>query len=404
MTAPLIRFEKVKKAFNGNLVLDAIDLEIFHNQITTIIGKSGGGKSVLLKHIIGLLQPDSGRIYINGDCLATMKNAQRRRLRRNFSYMFQDSALFDFMTVAENIGLPLKEHRLLPDSEIQERVQTKMRELDLVGKDNEYPSQLSGGMKKRVALARALVTNPEVILFDEPTTGLDPIRKAAVHNMIADYQRKFRFAGVLISHEIPDVFYFSHRIAMLHEGKIIYAGAPDALPKVEDPAIHEFVSGFEGQPEVYGVPSIGDAWQRRFKEEMTRLQRHQVPFALVVLTIENISTIVTESGPVVAQTTVSQFADSIKRHLRITDTCECIGTNAVLLLLPFTHQQQARLVCAKLGRELNGQETTQIRPQMDSSCLSVSAGFTAPDNNDSAEKCLERALAQKEIFFKFSIC
>ncbi len=403
MSAPLIRFEKVKKAFNGNLVLDEIDLEIFHGQITTIIGKSGGGKSVLLKHIIGLMQPDSGRVYINGDCLASMKHRQRRFLRRRFSYMFQDSALFDFMTVAENIGLPLREHRLAPEPEIKVQVQAKMKELDLAGIDHEYPSQLSGGMKKRVALARALVTNPEVILFDEPTTGLDPIRKASVHTMISDYQRKFGFAGVLISHEIPDVFYFSQRIAMLHEGKIIYAGAPDELQKVNDPIVHDFISGFEGQAEIYGAPSGGDAWQLRFTEEMTRLQRHRVPFALVVLTIENMSAIIEQSGPVVAQSTIAQFATNIKNHMRITDSCECFGCNAVLLLLPFTNLKQARMVCAKLGRQLNGQQTQQIRPHTDA-CLSVSAGFTEPTDCDDSDQCLNRALTQKEIFFKFSIC
>ena len=403
MTTPLIRFEKVKKSFNGNLVLDAIDLEIFQGEITTIIGKSGGGKSVLLKHMAGLLQPDSGNIYINGERLATMKKAQRRSLRRKFSYMFQDSALFDFMTVGQNIGLPLREHRLFPEAEIQTIVQKKLEEFDLVGSDHEYPSQLSGGMKKRVALARALVTNPEVILFDEPTTGLDPIRKASVHTMIADYQHRFGFTGVLISHEIPDVFYFSQRIAMLHEGKIIYAGAPDQLQKIDDPAVHAFIRGFEGRTEIASTPSIGDGWQRRFSEEMTRLQRHRVPFALVVLTIENMSAIVTQSGPVVAQKTVTQFADNIQRHLRLTDTCECIGSNAVLLLLPFTRANQARMVCAKLARELNAEQTRQIRASVDS-CLAVSAGFTEPSESDNSEQSLDQALAQKEIFYKFSIC
>ncbi|MBL0712970.1 MAG: ATP-binding cassette domain-containing protein [Desulfosarcina sp.] len=403
MTAPLIRFEKVKKAFNGNLVLDEIDLEIFHGEITTIIGKSGGGKSALLKHIIGLLQPDSGRIYINGDCLATMKKSQRRRLRRQFSYMFQDSALFDFMTVAENIALPLREHHLFPEDEIQKRVHAKMKELDLTGTDDDYPSQLSGGMKKRVALARALITSPEVILFDEPTTGLDPIRKTSVHTMISDYQHQFGFAGVLISHEIPDVFYFSQRVAMLHEGKIIYAGTPEDLQKVDDPVVHEFIRGFEGQPEIFSTPSMGDGWQLRFTEEMTRLQRHRIPFALVVLTVENMSAIATQSGSGVAQDTVAQFAENVKRRLRITDTCECIGSNAVLLLLPFTKLAQARLVCAKLGRELKGQVTQQIKTQVDS-CLAVSAGFSEPSGSDKYDQCLKRALEKKEIFYKFSIC
>ncbi len=215
--------------------------------------------------------------------------------------------------------------------------------------------------------------------------------------------RKFGFAGVLISHEIPDVFYFSQRIAMLHEGKIIYAGAPDELQKVTDPTVLDFISGFEGRADIYGVSASDDAWQVRFTEEMKRLQRHRVPFALVVLTIENMTAIVDQSGPVVAQTTVSQFAADIRRHLRITDTCECIGSNAVLLLLPFTALEQARMVCAKLGRELNGQQTQQIRPTMDA-CLAVSAGFTEPAVDDDPDKCLDRALAQKDIFFKFSIC
>ena len=358
---------------------------------------------MLLKHIIGLMRPDSGNIYIDGECLATMKKVQRRRLRRKFSYMFQDSALFDFMTVGQNIGLPLREHRLFPEAEIQAIVQKKLEEFDLVGKDDEYPSQLSGGMKKRVALARALVTNPEVILFDEPTTGLDPIRKASVHTMIADYQHRFGFTGVLISHEIPDVFYLSQRIAMLHEGQIIYAGAPDQLPKIDDPAVHAFIRGFEGQTEITSAPSIGDGWQQQLSEEMTRLQRHRVPFALVILTIENMSAIAKQAGPVVAQKMVTQFADHIQRHLRLTDTCECIGSNAVLLLLPFTRAKQARMVCAKLARELNAEQTQRIRASVDS-CLSVSAGFTESSEKDTPEQFLEQALAQKEIFYKFSIC
>jgi phospholipid/cholesterol/gamma-HCH transport system ATP-binding protein len=403
MTEPLIRFDKVKKAFDDNLVLDEIDLEIFRGEITTVIGKSGGGKSVLLKHIIGLVQPDSGNIFIDGQCLATMRNRQLREIRRKFSYMFQDAALFDFMTVAENIALPLREHRLFPETEIEAQVQARMKELDLSGIDDDYPSQLSGGMKKRVALARALVTRPEVILFDEPTTGLDPIRKAAVHTMISDYQRRFQFTGVLISHEIPDVFDFSQRIAMLHEGKIIYAGTPEDLQKVDAPVVREFIKGFKQRGSIQVLSTPGDAWKQRFTEEMTRLQRHQVTFALVVLTIENMNVIVEQSGPVVAQSTMAQFAARLQQHLRITDTCECIGTNAALLLLPFTNVAQARKVCAKLGRELNAQQIQQIKPYRES-CLAVSAGFAEPSSDDRAVDCLNRALAQKEVFYQFSVC
>ena len=158
-------------------MLRGIDLSIYQGQITTIIGKSGGGKSVLLKHIIGLMNPDDGVVTIDGQSLAKLSRGERKRLRRRFSYMFQDSALFDSMTVYENIALPVQERGELQPDEIQARVHARMRELDLGDIDDEYPSQLSGGMKKRVALARALVTDPEVVLFDEPKNLLETCRR-----------------------------------------------------------------------------------------------------------------------------------------------------------------------------------------------------------------------------------
>ncbi len=403
MTHALIEFRDVHKTLGTTYVLRGTNLKIPKGEITTIIGNCGTGKSVFFKHIIGLLSPDKGDIICDGKPMSDMSRSELWEWRGKFSYMFQNMALFDSMTIFENVALPLAQGTNLPKEEIKKRAQERLRQLDLEGIDHKYPSELSGGMQKRVAMARALVTDPEIILFDEPTTGLDPIRKNAVHSMISEYQSKFGFTVMLISHEIPDVFYFSQRIAMLHEGKIIYAGAPEELQKVDDPAVHDFISGFEGQTEIYRAPSSGGAWQIRFSEEMARLQHHRVPFALVVLTIENMGAIAAQSGPVVAQTTVDQFAAGIRRHLRITDTCECIGSNAVLLLLPFTDVQKARMVCAKLGRELSGQPVQQIRPQMDS-CLAVSAGFTEPADEDDAESCLNRALAQKEIFYKFSIC
>ena len=402
MKTPFIQFENVSKTFDGNHVLQGIDLDIYQGQITTIIGKSGGGKSVLLKHIIGLLEPDGGRISIDGQCLTDLKGRARRALRRRFSYMFQDSALFDSMTVNENIALPIQERGELKPDEVQDRVQARMRELDLGAIDNEYPSQLSGGMKKRVALARALVTDPEVVLFDEPTTGLDPIRKNRVHAMIAEYQQKLGFTAVLISHDIPDVFYFSQRIAMLHEGRIIYAGTPTELQHVSDPVVHEFVQGFENR--------IGDSpdnihngpWEAHFSQEIARMQRHQVPFALVVLTIENMEELLT-ADEVEAQGTAQRFADRVRLQLRITDTCTLIGTDAVLLLLPFTNLTQAKMVCAKLGRALKGREIVEIQSRP-GNCMTISAGFAEVESNGQPEATLARALAHKEIFYQFSVC
>jgi len=403
MTEPFIQFKNVYKSFDDNNVLRGVDLEIYRGEITTVIGKSGGGKSVLLKHIIGLMLPDSGEILIEGQSLGSMRPRQRRLLRRKFSYIFQDSALFDFMTVFENIALPLEERHLFKASEIKTRVHAKMADLDLGGIDNDYPSQLSGGMKKRVALARALVTEPEVVLFDEPTTGLDPIRKGAVHNLIAEYQQKLGFTGIIISHEIPDVFFFSQRVAMLEEGRILYAGSPDQLQKVADPTVHAFIRGFSQTTQEKPTLALGNGWQQRFDEKMARLQSHGVPFVLVALTIENMDAIARQGSPLSAQQTVQTFADQVGRHLRITDTCSYIGGSTVLLLLPYTNADQAKLVCAKLRRQLKGSEIMGIKAQADT-CLSVSAGFAEPMANEVPEQTLSLALTRKEIFFQFSIC
>jgi len=238
-----IQFKNVYKSFGDNHVLNGTDLSIYKGEITTIIGKSGGGKSVLLKHIIGLLEQDSGTILFEGRPVSEMKKAERKILKRKCSYMFQGTALFDSLTIYENIALPLKETTSLSDSEINRRVRDKMEQLDLHEIDEKYPSQLSGGMKKRVALARALVTDPEIVLFDEPTTGLDPIRKKAVHEMISGYQQKFGFTGVVVSHDIPDIFHISQRVAMLNDGRILFEGNPVQLAQASDPAVKEFIQG-----------------------------------------------------------------------------------------------------------------------------------------------------------------
>ena len=241
MSEPFIRIEKLSKSFGENHVIRGVDLDINRGEILTLIGKSGVGKSILLKLLINLIEPDSGRILFEGRPLDALTQAERKAFRRKMSYVFQGTALLDSMTVFENIALPLQERRGASREEILRRVREKLQQLDLVGIEEKYPSQLSGGMKKRVALARALVTEPEIVLFDEPTTGLDPIRKHAVHSLITDYQSKFGFTAVLVSHEIPDVFYISQRIAMIDEGRIMFAGTPEELQQSADPVVRQFV-------------------------------------------------------------------------------------------------------------------------------------------------------------------
>lgn len=245
MTEPFIKFDNVYKSFGNNHVMKGVSFSINKGEVSTIIGKSGVGKSVLLKHIIDLMQNDSGVIYYEGTPFSRMSKADRKKLKRKFSYMFQGTALFDSMSIYENIALPLKETTKISKKKIRSLVREKMEQLELLEHADKYPSQISGGMKKRVALARALITNPEVVLFDEPTTGLDPVRRNAVHSMISEYQKKFGFTCIIVSHEIPDVFYISQRIAMLDEGKIMFEGTPDEIQNCKNPSVINFISGIE---------------------------------------------------------------------------------------------------------------------------------------------------------------
>lgn len=252
MDAPLIEFKGLYKSFGSQVVLDGVDLTIREGLVTTIIGRSGVGKSVLLKHVIGLMEPDGGSILYHGKDVLRMKRSERRALKRKFSYMFQHMALFDSMTVYENVALPLDEKTRLPKTEIRRRVTEKMEQLELHDINEKYPSQISGGMQKRVALARALISDPEIVLFDEPTTGLDPVRKTAVHNMISRYQQEFGFTAVVVSHDIPEVFSISQKVAMLEKGKILFKGTHEEIERCEDPVVQRFIRG-EEDPEEEGT-------------------------------------------------------------------------------------------------------------------------------------------------------
>lgn len=243
MSDPFIQLIGIKKRFGSNLVLDGVDLCIHRGLITTVIGKSGTGKSVLLKHIIGLMHQDEGQLLVDGTPLDRMDTAQRHRFRREISYMFQDNALFDFLSIYENIALPLSEKKLLPEEQIRNRVFEKMEMLGIGGIEDNYPSQLSGGMRKRVALARALITDPAVVLFDEPTTGLDPVRRNNVHQMIAQYQKEFGFTALIVSHDIPQIFEITQHLAMLDRGKIIFEGSTDRMLTSGNPTVEAFVNG-----------------------------------------------------------------------------------------------------------------------------------------------------------------
>jgi len=280
MNQSLIQFKNVFKQFDTNRVLTGVDFSINKGETTAIVGKSGDGKSVILKHIIGLMQCDSGDILFEGNSLTGMKKKEMSELRSKFSYMFQGAALFDSMTVFDNVALPLKEKTKLTKTEIQKRVLHRLDQLELEEFNDIYPSQLSGGMKKRVALARALVTGPEIVLFDEPTTGLDPVRMNAVHSMISDYQAKLGFTAVVVSHEIPDVFYIAQRVVMIGEGRILFEGMPDAIYQSEHPLVQQFIKGQESRQEEHTNLDTHPQAAKRFKEVLNNAELKKKPFLL----------------------------------------------------------------------------------------------------------------------------
>lgn len=244
-TQPLIEMRKVKKSFDNNHILKGVDLSIYEGEITAVIGKSGSGKSVLLKHIIGLLEMDSGSILISGIPNTEMDSHEKKRFKRKLSYMFQDNALFDFMNIYDNIALPLSENKKFPKREIADKVKTLINQLGIEGIDTKFPSQISGGMRKRVALARALITDPKVVLFDEPTTGLDPIRKRNVHSMIHEHQKQFGFTAVIVTHDIPKIFDIAQRIAMLDDGVIKFEGTKEQILSTDNNVVQAFIEGID---------------------------------------------------------------------------------------------------------------------------------------------------------------
>jgi len=239
----MIKLINLEKSFNDQRVLNRLNLEVPEGQITAIIGPSGEGKSVLLKHVIGLLKPDRGMVMVDDEDITWMGRNELNRVREKFGMLFQNAALFDSMTVFENVAFPLEEKTRLSHAEIRDKVHEALEHVGLKGIDQKYPDELSGGMKKRVGLARALLLDPKIILFDEPTTGLDPIICRAIHQLIWDTHRKFGFTALIVSHEIPEIFDISHNVAMLYRGEILEMGTPADIQRSEHPAVRQFITG-----------------------------------------------------------------------------------------------------------------------------------------------------------------
>jgi phospholipid/cholesterol/gamma-HCH transport system ATP-binding protein len=231
----------LEKSFKGQRVLQGVDLTIADGEVVAIIGESGGGKTVLIKHMIGLMKPDNGSILVDGADISVMKKTELDKVREKFGIVFQGSALFDSMTVFENVVFPLREKTDFGENEIIDRGKQALEDVGMKGVEEKYPSEISGGMKRRVALARALILGPATIFFDEPTTGLDPILLNSIHHLITQTHQKYGFTGVIISHEIPEIFDVSDKVAMLYKGRIIASGKPSEIVNSRDLHVRKFI-------------------------------------------------------------------------------------------------------------------------------------------------------------------
>ncbi len=239
----MIILRDLYKSFNGNQVLRGLSLEIQKGEMFALIGRSGLGKSVLLKHIIGLLQPDKGEITVDDQNVRSLRGKSLDALRRKFGYLFQEGALFDSMTVFENVAFPLREKTSMKDAEIRELVLAELEHMGLKNDAKKYPAELSGGMRKRASLARAIIMQPSIMLFDEPTTGLDPIIGKSILNYIQARHKRLGFTGIIVTHDVPRVFSIVQKIALMHEGRIIINGSYDEIEKQDNPVFKQFLSG-----------------------------------------------------------------------------------------------------------------------------------------------------------------
>ncbi|MBW1807069.1 MAG: ABC transporter ATP-binding protein [Deltaproteobacteria bacterium] len=238
----MIDIQDLHKSFGDNHVLRGMNLQVMEGKTTVIIGASGSGKSVLMKHMIGLLRPDSGKVIVDGLDTTTLSERELSKIREKFGMVFQGAALFDSMSVGDNVAFPLREHRHLREKEIQEIVAEKLALFDLIGVERIFPAELSGGMRKRVGLARAVVLEPRIILFDEPTTGLDPITTESVDDLIVSAKQRLGVTSVVISHDIASSLRVGDHVAMIHEGVIVDQGTPNDLRNSQHPYVQRFLS------------------------------------------------------------------------------------------------------------------------------------------------------------------
>ncbi len=246
----MIETRELRKNFGANVILDGVNLNIEKGESVVIIGRSGGGKSVLLKHLIGLLQPDSGQVLVDGEDISGLNERELIRVRRRFGMLFQGAALFDSMNVAENVGFAFRNDRSITAKEVARKVSEALEMVDLRGIETKMPSELSGGMRKRVGLARAIIYQPEIVLYDEPTTGLDPIVSDSIDQLIIRVRERLRVTSIVVTHDMRSARRVGQRVLMLHNKRIHAAGTPEEIFASEDPVVQKFINGVSDLKEI----------------------------------------------------------------------------------------------------------------------------------------------------------
>lgn len=406
---PLIEFQHVTKRFDNRTVLDSVDLTVEEGQVTTIIGKSGVGKSVLLKHIIGLLEPDEGRILLHGVPVHGLRGKEKAGRLDRISYMFQNNALFDALTVYENIALPLRYTTRLDKKQIHAKVMDRIGQTELTEAAHRYPAELSGGMQKRAALARALVTDPEIVLFDEPTTGQDPIRRNAILSMIAAYQRRLGFTAVLISHDLPDVFFISNRIIALYEGKVIFQGTPAQFDDFDHPFRYEFVQSLEAlQQELTGLYTRRQ-FKVRYQTELNANPQFDT-YAVVVFTLENLADIQRGLGHTAAQELIRAIGSFISRYFgEVGGFSTRFGFNQYTTLLPYSDIHEAVSLAGSFAEEFKRNGIAEMRKfvQAEITCqdavtISMLAGVVQGRPDMDIEAVIEGGAGRQDKILEFS--
>jgi phospholipid/cholesterol/gamma-HCH transport system ATP-binding protein len=406
---PLIEFKKVTKRFDTRTVLDGVDLTIEQGQVTTIIGKSGVGKSVLLKHIIGLLEPDQGQILLHGRPIHRVNGKEKESRLGRISYMFQNNALFDALTVYENIALPLRYTTRLDKKQIHAKVMDRIEQTELTEAARRYPAELSGGMQKRAALARALVIDPEIVLFDEPTTGQDPIRRNAILSMIAAYQRRLGFTAVLISHDLPDVFFISNRIIALYEGKVIFQGSPEGFDDFDHPFRYEFVQSLEALQQ-----ELTSLYTRRQFKVRYQTELHANPqfdtYAVVVFTLENLDEIQNKLGHTAAQELIRAIGTFISKHFgEVGGFSTRYGFNQYATVLPYSDSREAQSLAKSFAEDfkINGIAEMRKFVQAEITCqdavfISMLAGVAQGKPDMDIESIVKVAGSKQAKILEFS--